>query len=51
MYKTAILTLFQEARQRAEAGDLGIAAQKEIVAEHEKQGLSSEQPGRFSPSS
>jgi len=42
MNKTTLLTLLKEARQRAEAGDLDIAAQHEIVAELEKRGLPSE---------
>ncbi|QIG50562.1 hypothetical protein G5V57_24230 [Nordella sp. HKS 07] len=42
MDKTTLLTLFTEARRRAEAGDLDIMAQYEIIRELEKQGLPSE---------
>lgn len=43
MDKIALLALFTKARRRAEAGDLGIADQHEIVTELERQGLSSEE--------
>lgn len=42
MNKTTLLTLLKEARQRAEAGDLDIAAHHEIVGELEKQGFPAE---------
>jgi len=42
MNKTTLLVLVKEARRRAEAGDLGIAAQHEIVSELERQGMPSE---------
>jgi hypothetical protein len=42
MDKIFLLTLVKDARRRAEAGDLGIAAQHQIVAELEKQGLSTD---------
>ena len=39
--KPAILDLFTQARRRAEAGDLGIAAQHEIITDLERKGLNS----------
>lgn len=41
MNKSALLTLIREARERAEGGDLGIAEQREIVSQLEKEGLPS----------
>lgn len=42
MNKASLLALFKDARRRAEAGDLDIVAQHEVVSELGKQGLSAE---------
>ena len=43
MNKTSLLNLLKEARRRAEAGDLDISAQHQIIIELEKNGVPSEE--------
>lgn len=43
MNKTSLLNLLKEARRRAEAGDLDISAQHQIIIELEKNGVPAEE--------
>jgi hypothetical protein len=42
MERTELLTLFTQARCRAESGDLGIADQHAIISDLERRGLNSD---------